>query len=703
MTNAFSSATGLVHTQTLTGLGEGTYNYYARCADPYGNTNTNDFTISFTVDVTPPTTNAVGNSGGLSYTFDTWTSSTVQVTLTCSDSGSGCLTRLYCTDTTNTCSPTTTYSTSLNISAEGITYVRYRSTDKVYNQETIQTRIIKIDKTKPSTIDDYVTKNDAWQNSDQTITLTPQDAGSSGLQWTKYCIDTANNCDPVAGTSYTIPVIIIDNGVRYFRYASEDNAGNLQTTVIRIVKIDEVKPVAGTYTINGKSTGPIYTKGELTHSWSGFSDAESGLYSFEIWRAPFSSADCNGQILTGCQWLLHRANTTHPATGIIIDAVTSDYWYGWHSSDKVGNYITEGTLIKVVFDNTPPTFTIQYYSDTSLTNSLGNNPRLKAGTYYIKIFASEILTATPQITINAEGKANDVNNVQTTLVSGNDYKYTRNIAKDIAASGAMLEDISITGTDLAGNVASSVNPADETSKAAYTDTTLPTSAVSHSPEIITEETDVTIGAESTDSGGIADVKIFVDDNNVPKQTCTNSPCLYTSKYTGTRHDYFAKARDKAGNEQTSTTQTFRVLSTESIALKKGWNLASIPYKTFNIASTTCDGVKNFYHYNPPSTQKWNVVRDAKNLEGGKGYWVYSEKDCVIKIIGQQEVLGNDIQLQNGWNHIGSAANEPDFNSIRGGCTIERILTFDPIINNWKVISSIDKLEKFKAFFIRANC
>jgi hypothetical protein len=50
-----------------------------------------------------------------------------------------------------------------------------------------------------------------------------------------------------------------------------------------------------------------------------------------------------------------------------------------------------------------PTFTTQYYSDSGLTNSLGTNPKLKAGTYYIKISANESLSATPTISINAEG------------------------------------------------------------------------------------------------------------------------------------------------------------------------------------------------------------------------------------------------------------------------------------------------------------
>ncbi|MFH0893448.1 MAG: hypothetical protein V2A54_03340, partial [Bacteroidota bacterium] len=127
----------------------------------------------------------------------------------------------------------------------------------------------------------------------------------------------------------------------------------------------------------------------------------------------------------------------------------------------------------VTIDTVTPTFTMQYYSDSGLTTSMGNNPKLKAGTYYIKISASEALAGAPTISIAAEGTANDVTNNATTPVSGNNYKYTRTILSDAAAVGSVLEDISVTGTDAAGNAATNVNPTNEGTKAAYTDTTAP--------------------------------------------------------------------------------------------------------------------------------------------------------------------------------------------------------------------------------------
>ncbi|MCX6809100.1 MAG: Ig-like domain repeat protein, partial [Candidatus Berkelbacteria bacterium] len=130
-------------------------------------------------------------------------------------------------------------------------------------------------------------------------------------------------------------------------------------------------------------------------------------------------------------------------------------------------------------DTTAPSFTIQYYSDPSLLSgtSLGNNPYLKAGTYYLKITASESLTTAPTISINAEGALNDVTTASTDLFSGTSYIYTRTIVTDTSAVGTTKEAITITGTDKAlpgGNTATNVIPTNASTTEAYTDTTLPT-------------------------------------------------------------------------------------------------------------------------------------------------------------------------------------------------------------------------------------
>ena len=56
------------------------------------------------------------------------------------------------------------------------------------------------------------------------------------------------------------------------------------------------------------------------------------------------------------------------------------------------NYITPaGTAFhkEMYIDTKVPDFNVQYYSDATCTSSLGNNPYLKAGTYYIKVTSTE--------------------------------------------------------------------------------------------------------------------------------------------------------------------------------------------------------------------------------------------------------------------------------------------------------------------------
>ncbi len=137
--------------------------------------------------------------------------------------------------------------------------------------------------------------------------------------------------------------------------------------------------------------------------------------------------------------------------------------------DRAGNVGVTSAAVSLTKDTVTPTFTIGYYTNAACTTALSSN-YLKAGTYYIKISASEALSAAPTISINAEGTANDVPSAATTLLSGNDYVYTRAISADLAAVGSVAEAITISGSDPAGNTATN----SAVSGGKYTDTTAPT-------------------------------------------------------------------------------------------------------------------------------------------------------------------------------------------------------------------------------------
>ncbi len=104
---------------------DGNYTVYVNCTDLAGNKNKSE-EINVSIDA-PLTTKATAiKENRENYTFGKWTNSTyVNITLNCS--APDCNTTLYCNDTNNSCEPNLTNSTPVQISTEGISYIRFRS------------------------------------------------------------------------------------------------------------------------------------------------------------------------------------------------------------------------------------------------------------------------------------------------------------------------------------------------------------------------------------------------------------------------------------------------------------------------------------------------------------------------------------------------------------------------------------------------
>jgi len=237
------------NTYTSTELAQGEYWWKVRAKDSLSNWGAWSACTKITIDVTAPTTNATATSppGESSYTFNTWTSNDVQITLSCSDaSGSGCETTEYCVDTLNSCTPATEYVSAFDISSENISYVRYRSIDSAGNTESTLNKTVKVDKNAPSTTATAVKEDGSsytfgnWEvTSYINITLTCADP-ISGCGTTQYCTDGTNSCTP--NTTYSLPVQISTQETTYVRYNSTDNIGNTETTVNQTAKIDNTAP-----------------------------------------------------------------------------------------------------------------------------------------------------------------------------------------------------------------------------------------------------------------------------------------------------------------------------------------------------------------------------------------------------------------------------------------------------------------------------
>jgi hypothetical protein len=215
-------ATGWSSGTSVAVSGEGAHTIKYRSVDAAGNTEETE-SCTVKLDTVAPTTGDDAPSG--------WQkSSSATVHLTAGDATSGVATTDYSTDG----GATWTMGSSLTVSTEGETTVRYRSTDEAGNVETARSCTVKLDTVAPTTGDDAPS---GWQKSSSaTVHLTASDA-TSGVAETQYKVDDATGWS--TGTS----VAISGEGVHAIRCRSIDEAGNVEETESCTVKLDAATPV----------------------------------------------------------------------------------------------------------------------------------------------------------------------------------------------------------------------------------------------------------------------------------------------------------------------------------------------------------------------------------------------------------------------------------------------------------------------------
>ncbi|MBI4181734.1 MAG: hypothetical protein HY520_02085, partial [Candidatus Aenigmarchaeota archaeon] len=170
------------------------------------------------IDLSPPVTTHNAPAG--------WQSSPVTVTLTPTDPLSGVAETLFCTDQAGTCIPSTA-GTQIQVSQEGLTFVRFSSSDLAGNSEAVRSATVSLDFTPPATAatPSGTPGSNGWWMSPVTVGLSCADAlsGCAQVTPTAYCTDTANSCDPA--TPYTTPVQVAQEGTSYIRFRSTDAVG----------------------------------------------------------------------------------------------------------------------------------------------------------------------------------------------------------------------------------------------------------------------------------------------------------------------------------------------------------------------------------------------------------------------------------------------------------------------------------------------
>ncbi|MDD2909720.1 MAG: hypothetical protein PHU74_02210, partial [Candidatus Pacebacteria bacterium] len=108
-------------------------------------------------------------------------------------------------------------------------------------------------------------------------------------------------------------------------------------------------------------------------------------------------------------------------------------------------------------------FKVKYYKDEGLTQEIQSDSKLKEGDYYIKIDKKGKIVPSVNISIDAEGVLNDVNNAKASQINTNGFKYKRTISYDEDAKGIEPEKILINNSDVL----------DKENSIYYTDTILP--------------------------------------------------------------------------------------------------------------------------------------------------------------------------------------------------------------------------------------
>ncbi|MBI5755919.1 MAG: fibronectin type III domain-containing protein [Nitrospirae bacterium] len=219
------------HGVTLSGLSAWTtYHFRVKSQDAAGNLATSGdytFTTLAPPDTTPPT-GTISINGVASYT----TSAAVTLTLSCSDSGSGCSQMRLSNDGTTwnvwesyTVSKLWTLSSSDGVKTA---YVQYR--DTTGNTSQSYTDTITLD-TKTPVISGIVAGS--ITAGETTITWTTDEASSSHVEYgTSADYGGFSNLDSSPVTSHTVTLSgLTPNTVYYFRVLSNDQAGNQGTSV----------------------------------------------------------------------------------------------------------------------------------------------------------------------------------------------------------------------------------------------------------------------------------------------------------------------------------------------------------------------------------------------------------------------------------------------------------------------------------------
>ena len=206
------------------------------------------------IDTVAPHSTISCNGASCASSFYT---SAVSVSLSATDSGgSGVASIAYTTDgSTPTTNNGTTYAGSFTVSSP--TTVKYRAFDAAGNAEAVNSALIQVDTTPPtSTVSCNGGSCAGWLKPSASVTLSATDGPSgSGVASIRYTTD-GSTPTGTTGTRYTAPFTI--NATTTVKYRAFDNVGNTEAVNTQVVQIDGTAPtVSLTSPTAGLASGTV--------------------------------------------------------------------------------------------------------------------------------------------------------------------------------------------------------------------------------------------------------------------------------------------------------------------------------------------------------------------------------------------------------------------------------------------------------------
>ena len=287
----------------------------------------------------------------INYTSTDWQDSDIKFTLSCDDGSlSGCYQTWYCIDTTNTCNPysDSVYSGAVTHPTEGISYVRFGSTDNAGNYETAKSQILKIDKTNPSTApvlldpgafstDGNVQLNwtaaydavsgidyyQVWRSVDN-ITFTKQDGDLSNTTLSYYDTGLMNN------KTYYYYIKAVDRAGNYLDSNTEDIIIDTDNPSVEIIQPEDdelLNTSSVEVLVNFSNTNKVNCQANYNSLWYDMNNDNviSGTadYTFSLSDGTYNiSVRCYDEsLLYGYDYVYNIVvDTTDPTGSVVIDS-----------------------------------------------------------------------------------------------------------------------------------------------------------------------------------------------------------------------------------------------------------------------------------------------------------------------------------------------------------------------------------------------